>query len=141
MYDLYTIIIFMDILENYILELEKDVKLDQFNIRDCQMKLPAYKHKWVGRLMRHKHEVVRLNHQKYTLKKKVAEKIQNNTTYKVTKPVAEKAAANHDSIVDITHRIEELNIVIEFLEKAERILSSMTYDVKNLVEIMRLETT
>lgn len=131
----------MDTLENYIIELEKDVKLDQFNIRDCQMKLPAFKHKWVGRLMRHKFEIVRLNQQKYTLKKKVAEKIQSSTTYKVTKPVAEKAAANHDSIVDITHRIEELNVLIEFLEKAERILSSMTYDIKNLVEIMRLETT
>ena len=131
----------MDTLENYIIELEKDVRLDQFNIRDCQMKLPAFKHKWVGRLMRHKHEIVRLNQQKYALKKKVAEKIQNSTTYKVTKPVAEKAAANHDSIVDITHRIEELNVLIEFLEKAERILSSMTYDIKNLVEIMRLETT
>jgi hypothetical protein len=131
----------MDTLENYIIELEKDVRLDQFNIRDCQMKLPAYKHKWVGRLMRHKHEIVKLNQQKYALKKKVAEKIQSSTTYKVTKPVAEKAAANHDSIVDITHRIEELNVLIEFLEKAERILSSMTYDIKNLVEIMRLETT
>ena len=131
----------MDILENYIIELEKDVRLDQFNIRDCQMKLPAYKHKWVGRLMRHKHEIVKLNQQKYALKKKVAEKIQSSTTYKVTKPVAEKAAANHGSIVDITHRIEELNVLIEFLEKAERILSSMTYDIKNLVEIMRLETT
>jgi len=131
----------MDTLENYIIELEKDVRLDQFNIRDCQMKLPAYKHKWVGRLMRHKHEIVKLNQQKYALKKKVAEKIQSSTTYKVTKPVAEKAAANHDSIVDITHRIEELSVLIEFLEKAERILSSMTYDIKNLVEIMRLETT
>lgn len=131
----------MDTLENYIIELEKDVRLDQFNIRDCQMKLPAYKHKWVGRLMRHKHEIVKLNQQKYALKKKVAEKIQSSTTYKVTKPVAERAAGNHDSIVDITHRVEELNVLIEFLEKAERILSSMTYDIKNLVEIMRLETT
>lgn len=131
----------MDILEQYIVELEKDVKLDQFNIRDCQMKLPAYKHKWVGRLMRHKHEVVRLNQKKHNLKRTIASKIQDSTTYKVTKPVAEKAAANHDSIVDITNKIDELTVVIEFLEKAERILSSMTYDVKNLVEIMRLETT
>jgi len=131
----------MDILEQYILELEKDVKLDQFNIRDCQMKLPAFKHKWVGRLMRHKHERVRLNHEKYELKKTIANKIQSNTTYKVSKPVAEKAAGNHDNIVSITNRMDELDVLIEFLEKAERILSSMTYDVKNLVEIMRLETT
>jgi len=131
----------MDIIEQYILELEKDVKLDQFNVRDSQMRLPAYKHKWVGRLMRHKHEVVKLNQQKHTLKKAVADKIQSTSTYKVSKPVAEKAAATHESIVDIVNKIDELNVVIEFLEKAERILSSMTFDIKNLVEIMKLETT
>lgn len=131
----------MDVIEQYILELEKDVKLDQFNIRDCQMKLPAYKHKWVGRLMRHKHEVVKLNQKKQSLKKTVVSKIQSASTYKVSKPAAEKAASTHDSIVDITNKIDELNVIIEFLEKSERILSSMTFDIKNLVEIMKLETT
>ena len=47
----------MSLLEEYIVELEKDVKIDQFNIRDVQMKLPAYKHKWVGRLMRQKQQL------------------------------------------------------------------------------------
>lgn len=131
----------MDIIEQYILELEKDVKLDQFNIRDCQMKLPAYKHKWVGRLMRHKFEVVKLNQKKQDIKKTIATKIQNASTYKISKPAAEKASNNHDSIIDISNQINELNVIIEFLEKAERILSSMTFDVKNLVEIMKLETT
>lgn len=131
----------MDVIEQYILELEKDVKIDQFNIRDCQMKLPAYKHKWVGRLMRHKQEVVKLNQKKQSLKKVVISKIQNASTYKISKPAAEKAASTHDSIVDITNQINELNVIIEFLEKSERILSSMTFDIKNLVEIMKLETT
>ena len=131
----------MDIIEQYIVELEKDVKLDQFSIRDCQMKLPAYKHKWVGRLMRHKQEVVKLNQRKQQLRKTVVSKIQENTTYKVSKPAAEKAAGSHESIIEISNKIDELNVVIEFLEKSERILSSMTYDIKNLIEIMRLETT
>lgn len=131
----------MDIIEQYIIELEKDIKLDQFNIRDSQMKLPAHKHKWVGRLMRHKYEIVKLNQDKQRLKKTVSTKIQSSTTYKVSKPAAEKAAENHESILSITNKINELNVVIEFLEKAERILSSMTYDIKNLIEIMKLETT
>lgn len=131
----------MSLIDDYIVELEQDVKLDIFNVKDSQLKLPARKHKWVGRLMRHKHEIVKLNHKKHSLKKTIAQKIQNNTTYKVSIPVAEKAASNHDSIVDIQQSIDELNTVIEFLEKAERILSSMTYDIKNIIEIMRLETT
>ena len=109
----------MDIIEQYIIELEKDVTLDQFNIRDCQMKLPAYKHKWVGRLMRHKQEVVMLYQHKQQLRKTVVSKIQQNTTYKVSKPAAEKAAGNHDSIIDISNKIAELNVIIEFLEKSK----------------------
>lgn len=131
----------MEILEQYIIELEKDVRVDQFNVRDCQMKLPAFKHKWVGRLMRHKHEVVKLKQKKHQIKKAVASKIQESSTYKVSKPIADKAAENHESIIDIQNNIEELAIIIEFLEKAERILSSMTFDIKNIVEIMKLETT
>lgn len=131
----------MDIIEEYILELEKDVKLDQFNVRDYQMKLPAFKHKWVGRLMRHKFEIVKLRREKDEIKKKVITKLQQNSTYKLSKPVAAKASENHESIVTIVHKINELNVVVEFLEKAERILASMTYDIKNLIEIMKLETT
>ena len=131
----------MSLIENYIIELEKDVKLDQFNVKDCQMKLPAYKHKWVGRLMRHKYEVVKLTQQKYETRIAVSKKIQTNTTYKISKPAAEKAANSHAYIVKISNEINELNVVIEFLEKAERILSSMTFDIKNIVEIMKLETT
>ena len=35
--------------------------------------------------------------------------------------------------------IQEISVVIEFLEKTERTLSSMTFDIKNLTEIMKLE--
>ena len=91
--------------------------------------------------MRHKQEVIKLNQRKQQLRKTVVSKIQENTTYKVSKPAAEKAAGSHESIIEISNKIDELNVVIEFLEKSERILSSMTYDIKNLIEIMRLETT
>ena len=131
----------MSLIDNYILELEKDVKLDQFSVKDCQMKLPAYKHKWVGRLMRHKYEVVKLTQQKYDTRIAVSKKIQTSTTYKISKPAAEKAANSHDNVIRINNEINELNIIIEFLEKAERILSSMTFDIKNIIEIMKLETT
>ena len=44
----------MSNLEDYLKEMEKDVIFDDFTIKETQMKLPAIKHKWVGRLIRHK---------------------------------------------------------------------------------------
>ena len=35
--------------------------------------------------------------------------------------------------------IEELELVIEYLEKAEKIFSSTTYDLKNAIELMKME--
>ena len=73
----------MDLLDKYIKELGEDTSLDEFTVRDVQMKLPAIKHKWAGRLMR-----LKLDNEKL---------------------------------------------------KADR-GNSMTFDIKNLTEIMKLET-
>jgi hypothetical protein len=35
--------------------------------------------------------------------------------------------------------IQELELIIEYLEKTEKIFSSMTYDLKNAIELMKLE--
>ena len=43
----------MSTLDKYMEEMVQDTSVDNFNLLDIQMKLPAIKHKWVGRLMRH----------------------------------------------------------------------------------------
>jgi chaperonin cofactor prefoldin len=42
-------------------------------------------------------------------------------------------------LTDINEEIEELELVIEYLEKAEKIFSSTTYDLKNAIELMKME--
>ena len=105
------------------------------------MKLPAYKHKWVGRLMRHKLELNQLYGKKSQLLKRLVKKVQETSTYNVAEPTAKKALENHETIMSLNTEIDQMKLLVEFLEKSERILSSMTFDVKNLVEIMKLETT
>ena len=36
-------------------------------------------------------------------------------------------------------KINEEKLIVEFLEKIEKIFSSLTYDIKNIIEIMKLE--
>ncbi len=54
--------------------------------------------------------------------------------------MARSKAEEHDKIKDIDSQISENKIIIEFLEKVEKIFNSMTFDIKNLTEIMKLET-
>lgn len=127
-------------LEAYIEEVKADTKLDEFSVKDVQLKLPGLKHKWVGRLIRTKATVHRLQRDKEVIKKKLAELYRHQAPVTVSLPTAEKAVENHDKIVDLSDKIHEHLLVIEFLEKVERIFSSMTYDIKNLVDLIKLET-
>lgn len=130
----------MEQLEAYIKEMDKDVEIDEFNIKETQMKLPALKHKWVGRLIRHKGELGRLQSRRDNTIKTVAKELIDTATYQVSLATAQKAAEKHENVKKIDAQIRENKLIVEFLEKSERIFNSMTFDIKNITEIMKLET-
>lgn len=127
-------------LEEYIKEMGVDVEIDEFNLKETQLKLPALKHKWVGRLVRHKGELARASARRGNVIKEIAKEVIDTATYQVTLPTAEKAAEKHTRVKKIDEEIKEHKLIVEFLEKSERIFSSMTFDIKNITEIMKLET-
>ena len=112
-------------LEEYIKEMGKDVDLDEFNLKESQLKLPAIKHKWVGRLIRHKNELERYNTNRDNMIKQIAQEVIDQATYQVTLLTAQKAAEKHPSIKQINDSIREQKLIIEFLEKGERIFGGM----------------
>lgn len=130
----------MELLEEYIKEMGDDVELDEFNLKEAQLKLPALKHKWVGRLIRHKGDLSRLEKSKDNVIKEVAQEIIETATYSVNIQTAEKAAEKHQRVKKLNADIKEYKLIVEFLEKGERIFSGMSFDIKNITEIMKLET-
>ena len=130
----------METLEKYIKEMADDVVVDEFTLKETQLKLPALKHKWVGRLVRHKGTLGKLYSERGNVVKALADQVRDASTYQVTAPTAEKAAKKHHKVRAIDDQINEQKLIIEFLEKSERIFSSMTYDIRNITEIMKLET-
>lgn len=129
------------LLEEYIKELENDLKIDELILKDYQLKLPGIKHKWAGRCIRHKLELVDIKKKREKLKKEIVDKIQEQSPVKLAVPVVERTAEKCSEIVDIDNKIKEIELVIELLEKSEKTLSSASYDIKNLVDIIKLETT
>ena len=43
-------------------------------------------------------------------------------------------------LIKMQTEIDDCALLIEFLEKAEKLFSSMSFDIKNLIEIMKMET-
>jgi len=129
------------VLDNYIKELESDLKIDELYLKDYALKLPGIKHKWAGRLIRHKLEISKLKKDKDKLKSDLVKKLNETSSVKLSMPVLEKTVDNANEIKDFDIKIKELELVVELLEKAEKTLSSASFDVKNVLEIIKLETT
>tara|TARA_R110000824_G_scaffold171392_2_gene348918 strand:- start:2130 stop:2546 length:417 start_codon:yes stop_codon:yes gene_type:complete len=132
-------IVVMDTLSKYIEELTQDVYIDEFNVRDKQMMLPGIKHKWAGRQIRCKLKLRDIIYNRRKIIDKAVRKIIEESPVKLSIPVAENRVKDMDTIKDINNQIGETELLIEFLEKTDKTLNSMTWDIKNICDIMKLE--
>ncbi len=129
-----------EIIQNYQKELNDHLVIDEFTLKDVQLQLPGRRHIWVGRLMRHKHEVNQLKKNKTEKLADLTKKIQEQSNVRLSTPAAEKVAENTELIKQINSDIVEQYLVIEYLEKVEKIMGSIGFDIRNIIEIQKLET-
>ena len=129
----------MELLKKYIEEITKDLQLDDFNIKEAQMRLLAKKHFWVARLMDAKIKRNNLIRDKKQLKKEVVKKVISDSPVKISQSAAESAAERHESISKLNVFITEQDNIIEYLEKVEKIMSQMHWEIKNIIDINKME--
>lgn len=131
--------IIMEIIDKYEKELIEDTKLNVLNLCDVQMKLPSIKHKWASRLINHKIDVDKTKSLICKAKERLIEEQLADSAVKSSRPALEKKVENHEVIIRLRNTIKEHEYAIMYLDKVEQIFKSMTYDIKNLTEIMKLE--
>lgn len=129
------------VLEQYSKELTDFCVINEFTVKEKQLQLPAFKHLFVGRLIRHKIYGSKLKTQKEKLRTELAHAAAKASPVGLDFSKVEKAMESNEKIVEINNQIYYNTLIIEYLEKVEKVLSSITYDIKNIVEIMKLETT
>ena len=129
-----------DIINQYLDEARIDTNLDRLEVTSTQEQLVSNKHKWSARLINHK---INLNNLKFTrsslLENKITE-FQNTEPVSVPRSIAEKAVQNKKEIVTLDQKIQNEILIISFLENIYKNISFATNDIKNLVELMKLET-
>jgi hypothetical protein len=129
----------MELLKKYIEDINKDLYLDDFNIKESQMRLPARKHFWVARLMEAKIKRNSLFRDKKKLKKEVVKKVISDSPVRISQSAAESAAERHESISKLNESISEHDAIIEYLEKVEKIMGHMHWEIKNIIDINKME--
>lgn len=117
--------------------IEKDLKIDQFNIHNKVNDIPSLKHYWVGKLIESKIELKKLQQKKFELIKKVKEN--QEVALKLSVSSMKELVEKSPVLTEINEQIDENELIIEYLEKVEKIFSSTTYDLKNAIELMKME--
>lgn len=131
----------MEVYNSYVDELKQDTVIDEINLKERALVLPGIKAKWVSRLINHKNTLYKLEKQKPKIVNALIEKYKQNSPIKLHIAVAKEKAENSEELSELNQRISEEKHVIEFLEKVEKIISSMSFDISNIVKIVQLETT
>ena len=129
----------MEIVEKYIKEIEEDLKIDEFNIKEASLKTPGRKHFWVSRLINHKRNLYFLEHELEETSKKLVIETREKSPVAISTMSLTNAVAESEVIKALQLRIKEEKFVIDLLEKTEKTFSSLTYDIKNIIAIMQLE--
>ena len=129
----------MEIVERYIKEIEEDLKIDEFNIKESSLKTPGRKHFWVSRLINHKRNLYFLEQELESTSKKLVTETREKSPVSISSITIQNAVAESDTIKALVLKIKEEKFIIELLEKTEKTFSSLTYDIKNIIAIMQLE--
>jgi hypothetical protein len=128
-------------LGKFIEELKEDCVVDEINLKESALILPAKKAKWVARLILEKNNLNKLDkHKKETLNSLI-ERLKEESVTSLSSVVLKNIAEKDISIIEIDQKIEESKNLIDFLERIEKIMSSMSFDIGNIIKIVQLETT
>lgn len=127
-------------LETYIEELKKDVIVNEFNLKEKALALPGLKAKWVSRLINHTNNLAKIQKSKKDAIRDAIPHIKSNMPVKLTDSFLKEKLEDDGSIKSIQDQITNEEQIVNFLERTEKIMSSMTYDLGNIVKVIQLET-
>jgi hypothetical protein len=128
-------------LGKFIEELKEDCVVDEINLKESALILPAKKAKWVARLIIEKNNLNKLEKDKKETLNSLIERLKEESVTSLSSAVLKNIAEKDVSFIEIDQKIEESKNSIDFLERIEKIMSSMSFDIGNIIKIVQLETT
>jgi len=131
----------LSLFDKYRLEIEEDTKIDDFNLKEKQMELPTIKHKWVARLIQQRKEKKKLVKAKKVAISKVKDRLGEESIVTLSNRALLQQAEYSEIVQKINGLIADSEDIILYLEKVEKLLSQTTFDIKNVIDIRKLELT
>ena len=128
----------MEILKEYQSQYEEFCNIDDFNIEERAKRIPAEKHFWVCRLIDAKIEKDKLYKIKAQSKKTLERKVIEESPVKLNKQIMD-ALEESPTLETLNQKIREQEFIVEYLERLVSQISFIAQDIKNIIEIKRLQ--
>ena len=127
------------VLQNYIQELEKDVKLDLANLREKSLMCSSIWAKWLSYLYQEKETAERIQNAKSKiLKSKIKDTSSKDTISILRLKTEDKLSENDGKIQKLNRLAKQTADNIDYIERALTILQSFGFNIKNVTDILRL---
>lgn len=130
-----------DLFQEYHSKIEEFLKIDELNMKDAQMSLPSVRHYWVGRLMFHKQQIIKLKKAKEKAAKTIRTRIEHESPVGLSPKTITESIQSNDVVQKIDEEISHNELLIDYLTRVESNLRDAQYGMNNLTKIITLETT
>lgn len=124
-------------MSNYIKELNSDVKLTEFNLREKSLLCSSIWAKWISYLFLEKENLQRIidAKQKILKSKTASSKVQDS----ILKMKSEdRIAENDENIKKLNLLFKNTQDCIDYIERALNILNSFGFNIKNSIDALKL---
>ena len=126
------------VLANYIKELQDDVKLNEYNLREKSMLCSSIWAKWLSYLFLERENLSRIADVK---KKLLAKKMQSskNQDSVLRLKSEEKIQENDVNMQKLSQLSKQTQDNIDYIEKALNILQNFGFQIKNTTDVLKLQ--
>lgn len=127
-----------DVLNQYIKELNDDVKLSEYNLREKSMTCSSLWAKWLSYLFVEKENLQRISDTKQKiLKKKMTQVKAQDSVLRMKSE--EKLSENDENMKKLNILREQTQSNIDFIERALGIFANFGFQIKNTTDVLKLQ--
>lgn len=118
-------------------EITEDLKIDRMNLDEKTLRIPSIKHFWVAKLYTTKIRILTLEKKK----KARIDELKNGYVSEIglSKTSMMQNLNSDGQIMKINEEMEELKLIVDYLEDAKFVLGRVTDDLKNRIELEKVE--
>ena len=120
-------------LEKYIKEFEEDVKLTMTNVKDKSLLVTSYQSKWIRYYFTEKTLNQKLKEAKIAYSKKFGNKIEFDGQLLLN---TNKVNVNLEKL---NTELKTSEMCLDFMEKSMAVLDKMNFQIKNVIDLVKLE--